>query len=365
MFRKNSVKLILATAVLAVAAVVVVRSQDKAKATAKPAEIFPDTVVAKGKGVEVTRRDIDNEFARIKGQLAMAGQSIPAEHNQMVERNILDQMIALQLFRQKATPADKAAAREKADQRLAEARERLGSDDAIVTRLKAEGLTKEELLAKWTDQAVAETIVKREIKAEVTDDQVKKFYDENPARFEEQEQVRASHILLSTRDSQTQQELSAEQKAAKKKLAEDVLKRARAGEDFAKLAAEFSEDPGSKDNGGEYTFPKGQMVPEFEAAAFSMQPNQISDLVTTQFGYHIIKLSEKIPARKLEFAAVSEKLKEALVQQEIQKQIPAYMTKLRADAGLEILDPRLKMPDVDPAAGLPPSHPPVTPGTRP
>ena len=99
--------------------------------------------------------------------------------------------------------------------------------------------------------------------------------------------------------------MTEEQKAAKRKEMEGLLKRARAGEDFAKLAKEYSEDPGSKDKGGEYTFPRGQMVPEFEAAAFSLNTNQVSDIVTTRFGYHIIKLSEKIPAQKVEFAKVA------------------------------------------------------------
>lgn len=372
MLRQNSGKIILVTVIIAVLAVVIVRSQDKdkPKAAAKAAEAFPDAVVAKGKGVEVTRRQLDAEFARIKAQLAMAGQNLPPDQDAMVERNILDQMIALQLFRQKATPADKAAGKEAAEKRLAEARERLGSDDMITMRLKAEGLTKEQLLEKWSDQAVAEAIVKRDLKAEATDADAKKFYDENPERFEEPEQVRASHILFSTRDAQTQKELSQEQRDAKKKQAEDVLKRARAGEDFAKLAKEYSEDPGSKDKGGEYTFPRGQMVPEFEAAAFSLEPGKVSDIVTTQFGYHIIKLSEKIPAKKLEFATVSERLKENLLQQQIQKQIPDYMNKLRSEAGLEILDPRLKEAEnqmkaaaaaKSAAAGaLPAGHPPVT-----
>ena len=124
--------------------------------------------------------------------------------------------------------------------------------------------------------------------------------------------VRASHILLITRDTATQTDLSEDKKAAKHKQMEDLLKRARDGEDFAKLAKEYSEDPGSKDKGGEYKFARGQMVPEFEAAAFSLKTNQVSDIVNSSYGYHIIKLSEKIPAQKVEFAEAAADLKEGL-----------------------------------------------------
>ena len=81
-----------------------------------------------------------------------------------------------------------------------------------------------------------------------------------------------------------------------KQKAQSILERARKGEDFAKLARENSDDPGSKDKGGEYDFfSKGRMIPEFETAAFALKPGQISDVVETSFGYHIIKLEERRP----------------------------------------------------------------------
>jgi peptidyl-prolyl cis-trans isomerase C len=226
------------------------------------------------------------------------------------------------------------------------------------------GSTKEEVLAKWSESATAEIVLKRELKVNVTDADAKKYYEDNPARFEEPEKVRASHILLMTTDPTTKAELTEDQKAAKRKQMEGILKRARAGEDFAKLAKEYSEDPGSKDKGGEYTFPRGQMVPEFEAAAFSLGTNQVSDIITTRFGYHIIKLSEKIPARKVEFAKAESDIKEGLTQQALQKQFPEYIAKLKKEAGVEILDEKLKQQETADAAGLPAGHPPVKAGTK-
>src|SRR4029077_13039730 len=213
-----------------------------------------------------------------------------------------------------------------------------------------------------TEESVAETVLERELKVTVADEDIKKFYTDNPAEFEEPEMVRASHILLSTRDMETNKELPDDKKAAKHKLAEDLLKRARSGEDFAKLAKEYSEDPGSKDQGGEYKFPRGKMVKELETVSCALKTNEVSDIVTTQFGYHIIKLSEPLPAKKRELAEVSTKIKDYLKQQAMQKELPAYITTLKKEVGLEILDESLKPKET---SGLPPSHPPLEAAQKP
>jgi peptidyl-prolyl cis-trans isomerase C len=342
---RNLAPLLLAAALPAWGAAPDQPKSTAAAPAAKPADntddLFSNPVVAKGKGVEVTRGMLDEEVIRLKAQMAGRNQTLAPEQMALLDRQVLDQLIQIQLMKAKATDADKAAGKALAEKRFEEAKTRLGSDEALARQLKLMDTTREEVLSKWSDSATAEAVLKRELKVTVTDDDAKKFYEDNPARFEQPEMVRASHILLVTTDPKTGTELTDEQRAAKRKQMEGLLKRARAGEDFAKLAKEYSEDPGSKDKGGEYKFPRGQMMPEFETAAFSLKTNEVSEIVTTRYGFHIIKLLEKIPAQKLEFAKVASDIKEGLTQQALQKQFPDYIAKLKKDAGVEILDEKL------------------------
>jgi parvulin-like peptidyl-prolyl isomerase len=158
--------------------------------------------------------------------------------------------------------------------------------------------------------------------------------------------VRASHILLLTQDPETHQPLPADKKAEIKKKMEDILKQAKSGADFAELAKKYTEDPGSKETGGEYTFPRGKMQKEFEDTAFSLKTNEISDIIETTYGYHIIKLSEKIPAKKVDFDKVKEGIKDHLIQLAFSKQVPGFTAKLVKDANIQILDDKLKNTDL-------------------
>ena len=206
------------------------------------------------------------------------------------------------------------------------------------------GMTSESFTAQFTERAIVEEVVNREVRdtIPVTPQQVQKYYDENPKRFEQPETIRAAHILLATRDLATNQELTLDKQKAQRDLIEALLKRARAGEDFGKLAKDFSQDPGSKERGGEYVFPRGQMAMEFETAAFAMRPGQISDVVTTKFGFHIIKVLERNPPKKVEFDKVKDRIREGLQQEEADKQLPAYLEKVKQEAGVEILAEKYK-----------------------
>jgi peptidyl-prolyl cis-trans isomerase D len=141
-------------------------------------------------------------------------------------------------------------------------------------------------------------------KTTVPEASIERAYNEGIAQYTSPEQVRASHILLKTEGKDD---------AAVKAQAEEVLKQAKSGADFAALAKKFSEDEGSASNGGDLDyFGKGKMVPQFDQVVFAMEPGQTSDLVKTDFGYHIIKLVDKKPAKVSTLAEVRQQLHDQL-----------------------------------------------------
>ncbi|MBU6399948.1 MAG: peptidylprolyl isomerase, partial [Verrucomicrobia bacterium] len=306
--------------------------------------LFPDKVVAQGTGFEIRLSQVEDAFTTLESSLAAQGQAIPPSRRARLEGELLDRLIFTRILLAKATAPDKLKAKDIAEKYIGEFRKRLPSEEAFNRQLQAMGTTPEKFRADVTDRAICEAVLDREVKSHITitDEAAKKFYDGNPDKFQEPEQVRASHILLLTQDPKTGAEMTGDQKKEKRAQMEKILARARGGEDFAKLAKEYSEDPGSKERGGEYTFPRGQMVPEFEAVAFSLKTNQISDIVTTKFGYHIIKLNEKIAAQKIPFAKKEQEIKDYLMAQEVQKRLPDYLAQAKKQAKVEILDPTLK-----------------------
>jgi peptidyl-prolyl cis-trans isomerase D len=141
---------------------------------------------------------------------------------------------------------------------------------------------------------------------------VERAYNDNIEQYSTPEQVRASHILLKTEGKDD---------AAVKAKAEDILKQAKAGADFGELAKKYSEDEGSAKNGGDLDyFTRGKMVPEFETVAFTLQPGQISDLVKSPFGYHIIKVTDKKAGTRRTLADMRQQLTDQLAYERAQVQ---------------------------------------------
>ena len=149
---------------------------------------------------------------------------------------------------------------------------------------------------------------------------VQRYYNDNIQQYSTPERVRASHILLNT---------GGKDEAAVRKQAEELLAKVRAGADFAALAKQYSEDPGTKDKGGDLDFfPRGKMVAEFEQSAFSLQPGQISDLVKTSYGFHIIKVVAKEEGTTQPLETVRPQIQETLASQIADRQITERATTL-------------------------------------
>lgn len=187
---------------------------------------------------------------------------------------------------------------------------------------------------------------------DVKDEEVKKFYDDNPQFFERAEQVRVAHVLILTQGKND------EEKAAAKTKIEDILKKAKSGDDFAALAKEYSEDPGSKDKGGEYTFPRGQMVPAFEESAFTLKDNEISGVIETEYGYHILKKLEHIEARKEAFEDVKKQIHDYLDRQKRGQFWEAYSKTMHDEAKIEYSEAEKKLREDS-------EQPPMMPQMRP
>ena len=310
--------------------------------TANPKPLFADDVLCKGRGVEIKRSQLDEAFLQFKANLNARGQTLPEDKREQVESQLLDRLVITKLLLLQATEEDKKKARTSADKFVVATKEQAGSEESFNRQLGAMNFTAAQFDAQVMEQAICEEVVDRELKSKVnvTEEQIKQFYAENPQQFDRPETVRAAHILLSTRDAVTGQELGEEKKEEKKQQVAKILERAKKGEDFAALAKEFSEDPGSKNKGGEYTFARGQFRnPEFENAAFALRTNEVSGIVTTAWGYHIIKLYERTPARRLELAKVKDDLKEQLARFEVQdKLLPNYLKKMKKEANLEYLN---------------------------
>jgi len=191
-----------------------------------------------------------------------------------------------------------------------------------------------EQLQFFSDNFLANEYLKQEIaqKITVSDDELKSYYDSHKDEFKTQEMVKARHILVRVENSASDDE----KKKAKDK-AEMYLKKIKDGEDFAKLASDFSDDPGSKAKGGDLGFfPRGRMVKPFEDAAFSLKPGETSGIVETQFGFHIIKVEDRKDSSVESFDVVKERLKQKLSQDRTRKELTDFIDKAMKDSKTEI-----------------------------
>jgi peptidyl-prolyl cis-trans isomerase C len=296
---------------------------------AKPVPAQLPDVVARVNGEAINKADLESAVTQLESR---AGRTVPADQRDRVFRGVLDQLIAYRLLTQESVTRKIAVPDGEVDARAAEIRKQFPSDQVFQQTLEQQHMTETEFredvrrglqITGLIDAALSTS-------AAVTTEQVNQFYASNS--FQQGERIRASHILIGVPENAD----AAARDAARAKAA-DVLNQVKAGGDFAELAKQHSQDPGSAPRGGDLDyFEHGQMVGPFEEAAFALAPGQTSELVETRFGYHIIKVVDKQAARTIPLEEVRTRIEEYLRDQNREQQTQVFIDSLRTKAQIEI-----------------------------
>ena len=285
-------------------------------------------------GVAITRAEIERATRVLLSQSG-APQQLPPDAMQKASQAALDQLTMAELLYQEAAKIEIKDLDQQVEKKIAESKALYPNPDAFEEALKGSGLTVAEMTRNARKSIMINAFIEERFasKVEVSDAEAQKFYQENQEKyFTRPENARASHILVKVDDK-----LTAEQKQQAKEKAEALLKRVKGGEDFAAVAKTESGCPSATVGGDLGTFGRGQMVPAFETAAFALKPGEVSGVVETQFGYHIIKLTEKQEAGTEKFEAVKDKITDFLKRQKVQQQLSDLIVNLRGTAKIETL----------------------------
>lgn len=287
--------------------------------------------VATVDGDKISKAQLDEAFDKAVQMTGVKASDLSPEQKLEGYRQILDELITEKLVNKAA--AGITVPQSDVDAQIAKIKAQFPSDEDFSKQLAQVGQTPEQLSdtikkmlqqQRWLEGQLAG-------KTEVTDEEAKKFYEENKTEFQQPETVKASHILFRVSKDDSEDVVNQKLKAA-----QGAETRAKKGEDFTALAKELSEEPGAKESGGDLGFfPKDRMVPEFAEVAFTEKVGDISDPVRTQFGWHVIKVTDKKGAGTLPYDEVKEQLIGYLKNKKQEEAAQELLKSLRDSAKIE------------------------------
>jgi peptidyl-prolyl cis-trans isomerase C len=292
----------------------------------------PGDKVAVVNGVTISKDDFDHAMDFLVKRANQQGQQIPESQMAMMKNKVLDSLIDRELLFQESKKKGIQIQPESVNEELMNFKKRFSDEAEFNKVLKENNMTESEVKSDIRRGLAMEQLIEKEVyqKIQITDEETRSFYDKNPQLFQQPEQVKASHILI-----KVQADAPDDQKAEARRKIEAVQHKVQKGEDFATLAKTYSEGPSGPKGGDLGYFRRGQMVKPFEEAAFSLKPSETSEIVETRFGYHLIKVDDKKPARKMTYAEVKDRLNDHLKKQKEDSEASAYIEGLRKGAKIE------------------------------
>ncbi|MFA7402604.1 MAG: peptidylprolyl isomerase [Pelobacteraceae bacterium] len=258
------------------------------------------------------------------------------EARSQLRRLALDHLIEKKLTEQKIRELNIKVSEEEIRQAIDDVRKQnnIPSQEALVAALAGQGLSYDQYRAQLQEQIEKLKLVSVEVRAKVQvgETEMRDYYAANLAKYTEEESYRARHIFFKTGEKATPEEIQ-----RSKATALAVLADAKGGKDFAELAKKFSEDPAARKDGGDLgSFKKGDMQPELEKTILSLKPGEVSDLVSTPIGFHIIKLEARIPGTVKPFESVKSDIEEIIYRKKSEERFSQWAKDLRGKASVEI-----------------------------
>ena len=285
--------------------------------------------------IKITQGQFDKKMDQAIGNSMFARMGVDLKNNKntflinIIKERVVNDLIVQALLDEEIKKRGIKISNKDTENAIKDIIDKIGSKEQLETILKQNGLTSAEFKSGITEQVKIKKLAEQLGNSDVSDADAKKYYDKNIVKFKHPEEVKVSHILIAANRKDIEDLIKAENEGKelseadlkakvdakmkeKREKAEKLLAELKKDPSkFAKLAKENSEDPGSAENGGDLGFfPRGRMVPEFEKAAFSMKPNTVSDIIQTQYGYHIMLVADRKEAGQDPYEKVQNDIKE-------------------------------------------------------
>ena len=313
------------------AIIIIIFSLASYSASGQETETIKDPVAVVN-GIEISSNEYETEVNLQLQQASQQGRQIPDAMLPKIKADILNHLIDREVLYQESQKKNIAVNAERVNKEIKTIKDRFPSQEEFEKIIAEMGISEAEIKSQIERNLAIRQLIDTQVidKITVSEADTKAYYDNNPNLFKKPEQVKASHILIKVESDATDL-----QKAQARIEIAKIQQKLKDGQDFATLAREHSQGPSAKNGGDLGYFGRGQMVKPFEDAAFALKPGQVSEIVETQFGYHLIKVVDKQPERIMAYAEVKDRLNQHLKTQRIDQEAKKYIDTLKKDAKIE------------------------------